>query len=705
MKTFFYPESMVVVGVSLTKINLGKIILLNNIQQGYTGKLFGVSTQEGRIEGVPIYKDILDLPEVPDVAIIITPAKTVPEQLEKCGKKGIQHVVIESGGFSEYSQSEQSLEQQILAIANKYGIKIIGPNCIGTINFEKKMFMPFAFFRKDLVAGEVSMISQSGGVGNTYLHALPENHIFINKFVSIGNKLMLDEVDFLDYFVNHDDNTRIIICYLEGFNRGREFFDIARASEKPIIVHKSNRSPLSAKIAQSHTTALSASDAVVDAAFAQAGVIRAEDEEEVILAVKAMQLPPMKGRNVAVLSRSGGHAVISADACAKYNFNLITFPESYINTIRNLYKTRVISHQNPLDLGEIFDYTIFGKIVEETIKLDEVDGILFNHLYQSEYEAGMSRTFLDTVERLVREYNKPVMVAMISDAKEMLDINMNHPMPIFNTPYNAAHALAISADYYQKKAMRSNRGIIDTTMMNSVKTQIPYFDTIGKENREPLLHESIQFCQRVGVPIVNGILVQSAEKIEKTEFQFPVAAKIVSPDAIHKTEVEGVKLNINTKEELKDVFDDMRKSLYDYNPNAVFSGVYVHTMAPGGTEFFVGAKKDPVFGPIVLAGLGGIYIELFKDVSIRLAPVTKAEALEMIRELKAARLFEGFRGKEPLDANAFSDVIVTLSHAIASIEEISDIECNPVMVYSHGCMAVDARIFLQTQKVASPTSW
>lgn len=704
MKTFFYPKSMVVVGVSLTKINLGKIILLNNIQQGYTGNLYGVSTQEGQIEGVPVYKDILDLPQTPDVAIIITPAKTVPEQLEKCGKKGIQHVVIESGGFSEYSQSEQSLEQQVLVIANRYGIKIIGPNCIGTINFEEKMFMPFAFFRKDLVAGEVSMISQSGGVGNTYLHALPENHIFINKFVSIGNKLMLDEVDFLNYFVNDDDNTKIIICYLEGFNRGREFFDIARTSEKPIIVHKSNRSPMSAKIAQSHTTALSASDAVVDAAFAQAGVIRAEDEEEVVLAVKAMQLPPMKGKNVAVLSRSGGHAVISADACAKYNFNLITFPESYVATIRSLYNTRVISHQNPLDLGEIFDYTIFGKIVEETIKLDEVDGILFNHLYQSEYEAGMSRTFLDTVERLVREYKKPVMVAMISDAKEMLDINMNHPMPIFNTPYSAAHALAISADYYQKKAMRNKRGIVDSSTMNVIQTHTSCFDEILKENRNPLLHESIQFCQSIGVPIVNGTLIQSIEEIDKTEFHYPVAAKIVSPDAIHKTEVEGVKLNINDSKQLKDVFEDMRKSLYDYNPNAIFSGVYVHTMAPEGTEFFVGAKKDPVFGPIVLVGLGGIYVELFRDVAIRLAPVTRAEALEMIHHLKAARLFEGFRGREPLDANALSQVIVTLSHAIASMDEISDIECNPVMVYPHGCMAVDARIFVQKQKVASPMS-
>ncbi|HOE20601.1 MAG TPA: CoA-binding protein, partial [Spirochaetota bacterium] len=425
MKTFFYPGSMVVVGVSLTKINLGKIILLNNIRQGYKGRLYGVSTHDGELEGVRIYKDILDLPESPEVAIIITPAKTVPEQLEKCGKKGICHVVIESGGFSEYSEQEQTMEEQILEIAKKYGIQIIGPNCIGIINFEEKIIMPFAFIQNIPEAGQVSLISQSGGIGNTYLHALPENHIFMNKFISIGNKLMLDEVDFINYLVNEDEETRIILCYLEGFNRGKEFFEIARLSEKPIIVHKSNRSPISAKIAQSHTTALSASDAIVDAAFAQSGVIRAEDEEEMIKAVKAMQLPLMKGRNVAVLSRSGGHAVISADACAKYNFNLVSFPQSYIDIICTIYNTRIIAHQNPLDLGEIFDYTIFGRIVEETIKLDNVDGILFNHLYQSEYEATMSRTFLDTVERLIKEYNKPVMIAMISDAQEMLDINMN----------------------------------------------------------------------------------------------------------------------------------------------------------------------------------------------------------------------------------------------------------------------------------------
>ncbi|HQL42791.1 MAG TPA: acetate--CoA ligase family protein [Spirochaetota bacterium] len=706
MKTFFYPGSMVVVGVSLTKINLGKIILLNNIRQGYKGMLYGVSTHEGELEGVRIYKDILDLPESPEVAIIITPAKTVPEQLEKCGKKGICHVVIESGGFSEYSEQEQTMEEQILEIAKKYGIQIIGPNCIGIINFEEKVIMPFAFIQNIPEAGQVSLISQSGGIGNTYLHALPENHIFMNKFISIGNKLMLDEVDFINYLVNEDEETRIILCYLEGFNRGKEFFEIARLSEKPIIVHKSNRSPISAKIAQSHTTALSASDAIVDAAFAQSGVIRAEDEEEMIKAVKAMQLPLMKGRNVAVLSRSGGHAVISADACAKYNFNLVSFPQSYIDIICTIYNTRIIAHQNPLDLGEIFDYTIFGRIVEETIKLDNVDGILFNHLYQSEYEATMSRTFLDTVERLIKEYNKPVMIAMISDAQEMLDINMNHPMPIFNTPYSAAHALAISAEYYQKKQIRNNRGDIDHGKMEKVKQNFAMVNDLLCNNKNPLLDESISFCESIGLPIVNGTLITTADEIFAKKFQFPVVAKIVSPDATHKTEVDGVRLNIMDVEQLEDAFIDMQQSLYDYNPNAVFKGIYVHTMAKEGVEFIVGAQKDPVFGPIVMVGLGGIYVELFKDIAIRLAPVTKAEAWDMIQQLKSAQLFDGFRGKEPLDGEALSEVIMTLSYAISTIDEIADIECNPVMVYpkGEGCIAVDARMVLQKQTIVPKTA-
>ncbi len=295
--------------------------------------------------------------------------------------------------FSEYSHGNYSLEEEVLKIAEKYGMKVIGPNCVGTVNFDIKMMMPFAFFKDIPTGGRVGLIVQSGGVGGTYLRAITGYGIKPGKFVATGNKLQLDEVDFLEYLL-HDDKTDIVAIYLEGFKRGRAFFDLARQSEKPIIVQKSNRSALSAKIAQSHTTALSGSDEVVDGAFRQAAVVRIEDEIDFINAIKIIRLPLMKGRRVAVLSRSGGHAVLSADACAKYGFEIVPFPPSFIEKLKTIYNTRVIAHQNPLDLGEIFDYTIFTNILEEALKLSTYDGVLFNHLYSSNFEAEMSRTFL-----------------------------------------------------------------------------------------------------------------------------------------------------------------------------------------------------------------------------------------------------------------------------------------------------------------------
>ncbi len=694
MEKFFYPRSMVVVGVSITKINLGRLILMSNLQQGYAGRLYGVGAREGEVDGVHVYDSIRGLPETPDVAILITPAKTIPDQLEECGKKGITHVVIESGGFSEFSGDEVDLEKEILFIAKRYGIRLIGPNCIGTVNFEIHMMMPFALFKKGSRTGSVSLISQSGGVGNTYLHGLPENHIFLAKFASVGNKLDLDEVDFLQYFIE-DPKTKIILCYLEGFSRGREFFDLSMRSDKPIIVHKSNRSPESASIAQSHTTALSAGDDVVDAAFSQAAVIRADDEEEVIRAVKAMQLPLMRGRKVAVLSRSGGHAVISADACARFGFEMIDFPEPFLQAVRSMYETRVISHQNPLDLGEIFDYTIFTRILEEALKLDEVDGVLFNHLYQSEYEADTSRTFLDSVVTLVEKYNKPVMVTMISDAEELLDINKNHPMPVFSTPVSAAGALNISAEYYEKKQHRDNRGQDEEELvdLNSIDE---YLSAPVYRHRQPLLNENLEICALAGMRSVRGKKIKTVDELENVSICFPVAAKLVSADASHKSDAGGVQLNISNYDELADAIMEMKGSLEKYSPGADFNGVYVHEMAPSGAEFFVGARRDPVFGPLVVTGMGGVFIELFKDVSMRLAPLTVNEAWDMVQSLASYPLLEGSRGNPPLDTEALVELIMRVSDLITGIKYIEEIDLNPVFIYEDGkgSTVVDCRIFI-----------
>jgi acetate---CoA ligase (ADP-forming) len=694
MDKFFYPRSMVIFGVSTTKVNLGQIVLLNNSQNGYEGKLYGVGSEEGEVNGVRVYKSVESLPETPDVAIFLTPAKTIPPLMERCGKMGIRYIVIESGGFSEFSHEDHSLEEEVLNIAEKYGMKVIGPNCVGTINFDIKMMMPFGFFKNiPPPGGKVALIVQSGGVGGTFLRAFSGYGITPGKFVAIGNKLQLDETHFLEYFLK-DDKTEIITAYLEGFKRGREFYNLALQSYKPIIIQKSNRSEISAKIAQSHTTALSESDEVVDAAFHQAAIIRVEDEIDLINAVKIIRLPLMKGRRVAVLSRSGGHAVLSADACAKYGFEMLPFPPSFIKKLKTIYHTRVIAHQNPLDLGEVFDYTIFTNILEEALKLDAFDGVLFNHLYIAEYEAQMSRIFLGGVEKLVKKYQKPVSLAMISEREEILDVSKNYAFPIFTSPLEAANALHVSLDYYESKKARNNKGpnpiySIEQNIVPIIKKRC------NKQMRSPLTNEALEICQAAGIQPVKGKVIHNESDLKNITMRYPVAIKLLSRDVSHKTDIGGVRLNIRSKKDLQSAALAMKKFMAKLKPHPVIDGFLVQEMAQQGIEFFVGGKTDPVFGPIVMTGLGGVYIEIFKDTALRLAPVTKLEAWSMLRQLKAYSLLEGARGGLRADMNALVDVISRISFLISANCDISEIDLNPVIVHpeNKGVSIVDARVF------------
>lgn len=695
MEKFFYPRSIVVIGVSVTRLNLGHIIVLNNRQKGYEGNIYGVGREEGNIAGAPVYDSVEKLPEVPDVAIIISPAHTVPAFMDDCGKKGIKRIVIESGGFSEYSNEQQSMEKTLLDIAERYGIRFIGPNCIGTINFDIKMMMPFGFFPATPFGGRVAMIVQSGGVGSSYLGEFGDNAIIPGKFAALGNKLQIDEVDVLDYLLK-DEKTDVIAMYLEGFKRGRAFFDLAVHSGKPLIIQKSNRSNLTAKIAQSHTTALSADDTVVDGAFRQAAVIRAEDDIDFINAVKIIRLPLMKSRKVAVLSRSGGHAVMSVDACAKFGFSLVDFPPAFIENLKTIYNTRVIAHQNPLDLGEIFDYTIFTKILEEALKLPDVDGVLFNHLYIASYEGEMSRDFLSNVSRLVEQYQKPVAMTMVTDTQELLNISRNQTYPVFTTPLMAAKALHMSATYFEEKTARDARGrLVPTDIQVSEIETIK--DICGAEKRIPLTDEALRIVAAAGIPCVTGFAVKSANEAEDLKIDFPVAVKLLSRDASHKSDVGGVQLNIRSREELTQSIREMEEQLKALIPLPTLDGFLIQKMAEDGVECFVGGRQDPVFGPIVMAGLGGIFLEIFKDTAIRLAPVTKSEAMDMLSKLMAYPLLLGARGKKKSDIDALVDVICRVSNLLAEKPDIAEIDLNPVIVHEtgKGCSIVDSRVFFK----------
>ncbi len=693
LDVFFYPRSLLVVGVSVKRINLGKIIVMNNVNIGFKGKLYAVGSEPGEVQGVPVFASIADVPETPDVAIIITPAPTIPDLMVQCGEKGIRNIVIESGGFTEYSQDNKSLEREVLDISRKYGMRIIGPNCIGTICVEHHLVMPFALVEGGIPAGSLSIVSQSGGVGDTYMRIANENHVFFNKFIAVGNKLDLDEVDFLEYLVQ-DKTTTSVFMYLEGINRGRAFFEAAMKSDKPVVVQKSNRSPMSSRIAQSHTAALSADDEVVGSMFHQAAVVRVKSEDELIISAKALQLPMMKGKRVAVLSRSGGHAVITVDACVKYGFELVEFPESFLEKIRALYNTRIIAHQNPLDLGEIFDYTIFIKILEATLELENIDGVIFNHLYQSSYESKMSRTFLDAVHGMVKRTGKPVAVTLISDADEILDIQKNHPFPTFNNPLQAATALWGLHYYYRRKQLRDGRGKpaeypIKTDVIDAIKQRCK------DEKRIPLTSEALEVCEAAGIQPVRHAVIGGEEIPGSLGLKFPVAVKILSRNASHKSDVGGVKLGIGSNEGIAAAIGEIRGAAQKLPAPPSVDGFLVQEMARRGEEFFIGARQDPVFGPIVIAGFGGIFIEVLRDRAIRLAPVTESEARDMLGQLKMHPLLAGVRGKPALDVRALVEMICRVSWLITKVSSISEMDLNPVIVHpaGEGLSVVDARVF------------
>ncbi len=693
MKTFFYPQSMVVVGASPRKKNLGHLIIVNNVRLNCKVRLYGVSSEEGEIAGVRIYKNFASLPETPDVALFITPAAAIPDLLEECGKRGIRRAVIESSGFSEFSRDENdTLEEKILKIAERYDIRFIGPNCIGIVNYDLNLAMPFLLYRNTLPGGRVGIIAQSGGLGHIYLESLPENAVRPGKMVSIGNKLQIDETDFLQFFLE-DETTDMVVVYLEGFKRGRDFFRTALSASKPVILQKANRNPLSANIARSHTAALSASDDVVDGFCRQAAVIRVEDEQEAISAIKILQQPLMQGRRIAVLSRSGGHAVITADACFQYGFDLVPFPDSFFEKLNTLYQRRVIAPQNPLDLGEIFDYRIYARILEETLRLDCVDGVIFNHVYQSHYEADMSRTFLEELAPLARKYGKPVAAAVITDAAETFEIMKS--FPVYTSPLAAIKALNISATYAEQKKRRDARG--DTPAFTFALPEIQEkLDRLVREQRHPLADECIAILKTAGLNFVKSIKITETSDLDDKEIAFPVALKLLSSQASHKSDVGGVRLNLLDKTALTKALAEIRASVAANFPELPVEGFLVQEMAPAGIECFVGGRQDPIFGPVVVAGLGGIFLEIFRDSAVRIAPVTPAEAREMLQELQAWPILQGKRGQAPRDVEALTEPICRISALLIDAPRIVEIDLNPVFVHAagQGISLADARIMV-----------
>jgi len=457
MKQFFYPSSIAVFGVADSPGNLAKNIVSNCREMEFKGEIFPVGRSRGLVDGQKIITETDALPEGIDLAVILVPAAYVADTLDICGRKGISHAIISTAGFREYSGKENRFEKDVIAVVKHHGIRLIGPNCIGVICTNSGLCTPFNPLRpKRFKKGPISLVTQSGGLTVQAAHLYSEEHVGFSKVISIGNKLDLNEIDYLEYLMD-DKDTEQIHLHLESIEDGRKLINMARNTGKPIVFFKSNVSVTSAEIAKSHTAALSNDDRIVTGAFRQAGIVRARSIHEMIVCAKALQLPPLSGDRLAVISLSGGFSVILGDACEEYGFKCPSLPRELLDKIESFRRGGVIRMANPMDFGDVHSIEALAFTVEHCLKLDHIDGMVLALFYDPELAKllgqGKDRIqeMLDFLDVTMNAYNKPIALSFLSERQYIEEYKKISSFPVFNDPVESVQGLRKNRNYWKRR--------------------------------------------------------------------------------------------------------------------------------------------------------------------------------------------------------------------------------------------------------------
>ena len=676
MKKLFFPQSVIVVGVSDGPANLGSEILRNLNRFSFTGRVYGLGRRAMELEQRQVYEDINACPEIPDLAVLLVPAPAVPAALEACGRKGVPSVIIETGGFSEFDREKEGLEREIGRIARETGMTCMGPNCIGTINMENGLCLPFVPFGKiELDRGRNSFVSQSGGLVHEIARRCSAEHVGLSKLASIGNKLMVDENDFLE-FLSEDPETGAIGIYLEGVSDGRRLMDLASVTEKPVIVLKGNTSPAAREIASFHTAALLGDDGVARSGMAQAGIHWVESLTDMVESFKIFSLPLLKGPNLVVMSRSGGQSVVLADEAHRHGFSLPGLPPVFFDRIRAEAKAGVIRSTNPIDLGDVFNDLFYLEVVKAALSERTVDGVVF--FYDYPFDSLAAFDMKKGIEALCRTYEKPVVFCVVPEKETWFRLREASPLPVFGEPERAFGALRQSLAHFRRKSRPGRTHFASSGARSSGKP-------CGGEAVIAPAAETLSLMEAYAIPLARGRLAHDPEEVEEAvrSIGFPVVLKQAEPFILHKTEAGAVRLGLSHDEEVREAARSMKADLY-----------LVQETAPEGIETIVGGKRDPEFGPVVLFGMGGLFVEVLKDAAVRVAPVTEAEAEEMIREVRGAALLSGARGGKASDTAALARVVAAVSRLLADHPEVRSLDINPLRVFGsgQGCLALDVKL-------------
>ncbi len=696
MHSLFYPESVAVIGLSSKQNNIPRITLENMLRWGFQGRIFGVNPrgEEEHVDGIKMYKNINDLPVIPDLAYALIPAKHVPGTVEECGKFGIKWMAIPSGGFGEFSEEGQKLADLTLEKARKYGVRFVGPNGLTVANAANGLCLPFVPLYRPPVGG-MSIISQSGGVGVMMWNVIMDENIGIAKFASIGNKLDLDEVDFLKYY-GEDPETKYICMYLESIQRGRDLIEAAENIDKPIVIYKSNTTSAGKQAAMSHTAAVSNDEEIIDSAFERAGIIRIHNYHDFFALAKAFKLPPMKGKRIMVMSPAGGFSVMSADLCENAGFEFADPGEDFYRGLQDFANAGVINFSNPLDMGDIYDPNMTAHVVYSVMHSDKVDGAIYvsQRPHMPDGENVFYRMFLSDLSKetwgAILSSAKPLGICLLGESGYMSQVKKAVNFPIFNSPEELVRVMAMQMKYHTAQ-MAEKTAPVRPAGIDQERAE-KWMDGKSRELGE----ETLELVQSYGINVPDNNVISSVNAAVETATQigYPVVMKVVSPDALHKSDAGGVIVGIDNEEDAKKAFNTIKENLTNYNKNARFEGVRVMKMAPDGYDMFIGGKYDESFGQVVFYGMGGIFIEVFADVANSMCPVSADEVKKKLLALKSFKLLEGARGGKKGDVEALVDIIVRTSHLLAEHPGIKELDLNPVRVLpgGKGALVLDARM-------------
>jgi acetyl coenzyme A synthetase (ADP forming)-like protein len=711
LDAIFSPNSVAVIGASTSPGKVGHDIFANILRGGYKGTLYPVNPSTYSVLSVKAYPSITDISDPIDLAIIILPPKPTLRTVEESIEKGVKGIVIVSAGFREVGGEGLEIENKIVSICKAADVRVVGPNCLGVINPQPTVRLNASFSTRMPSAGNVSFISQSGALCTAVLDFATDREFGFSKFISIGNKADIDELDLLRYF-HKDKDTEVIMLYLEELRRGPEFIEVVKditsgdLRPTPVLVIKSGRTSAGARAAASHTGALAGTEAVYDAIFKQAGIIRVESIDELFDFASAfayknetglgkLRRKVPHGNRVAIVTNAGGPGIVATDMTVSSGLQLARFNEETIETLAS-HLPMTANLNNPVDVIGDASQDRYENALAAVIKDEGVDGALVILTPQSMTNA------LGTAEaivRIARRSDKPVICCFmgIIDVSSGVKYLQEHGIPVYKFPENTAKAFAalyrysrwLNRQHLAQFSLKHNQERAAEIIKTSLAEGITY---IGE-----LIGNEVLSCYGFRVLPTRLAISETEAATLAAEMGFPVAMKIVSRQIIHKSDAGGVVLGLTNQTEVEKAFRKIVTSAKEFKPEADIEGVLIQQMADPGEEIILGANRYPVFGPLLMFGVGGKFVEVFQDVEFRLAPIGRNEARRMIRSIKGYKLLQGFRGKPKADIETIEKALVSLSDMVINHPEIAELDINPLLVHKEGrgATVADCRIILR----------